>query len=89
MERLGWGKEGKNKRQTHGSTETAIYFEDGELVEVGGVLWLWEIGIGDNLVFGGGLDTIPIAERVSEGGRRMRERGRTDHGIEHVLRDSG
>jgi hypothetical protein len=51
----------KGKLDTHGSTETTVDLEDGELVEVGSVLWLLKIGIGDDLVFGGRFDTIPLA----------------------------
>ena len=70
-------KGGGKKRQTHGSTETTVDFEDGELVEVGRVLWLWEVGIGDNLIVGGRLDTIPIAASTISGGSRKIKQKRT------------
>ena len=46
---------------THGGTETAIDFENGELVEDRRVLRLGKLSIRDDLIFGGRLDTIPIA----------------------------
>ena len=75
---------------THRSTKTTVDFEDGELLEVGRVLWLWEVSIGHDLIFGRGFDTIPIAaSMVSWEVKREAKKGRTCLAIEPVLRDSG
>ena len=47
------------EKRTHGGTKTTVHFENGELFKAGRVLWLWKIGIGDDLVIGG-LDTVPV-----------------------------
>jgi hypothetical protein len=44
----------------HGGSETPIDLQDSELVEVLGVCWRWESGIGDDLVFSRRLDAFPI-----------------------------
>lgn len=50
------------QKRTHGGTETTVNFKNGELLKVGRVQWLWKIGIGDDLVICGRLDTVPVAE---------------------------
>lgn len=47
------------EKRTHGSTKTTVNFENGEFFKAGRVLWLWKIGIGDDLVIGR-LDTVPV-----------------------------
>ena len=56
-------------QRTHGGTETAIDLEDRELVEVGRILGLREIGIGHDLVFSRRLDAVPVTVKMIDGVR--------------------
>jgi hypothetical protein len=49
--------------ETHRGTKTTVDFENSELVEDGRVFWNWKIGIGDDLIICGGLDTLPVAAK--------------------------
>lgn len=47
---------------THGGSETTIDLQDSKLVEVLGVCWRGESGIGNDLVFSRRLDAFPITK---------------------------
>jgi len=82
-------------QRTHGGTETAIDLEDRELVEVGRVLGLREIGVGHNLVFSRRLDAVPVTVKLIDGVRSAHSVKKkfvvaplTDRPILHAQRDN-